>query len=500
MALNLYNNFFVTDKNNDICLYLHNQEIFTYKQLDERVAQFCCFLREIGLSSGDRVIQQTSKSLDAFCLYLAVIRYGAIYVPLNPDFQFNETVYFIEDAAPTLFVCDKKLFESISLYLNQKETRCFVCTLTVEGDGSIQTAIKDLPVTFQMTSENNSEIACILYTSGTTGKPKGAMLSHRNLLSNGMALAQLWEIKSSDVLLHTLPIFHCHGLFFACHSLLLAGGKMIFLPKFDVDLVIEHLPHSTIFMGVHTYYSRLLADTRVDRNLTKKIRVFISGSAPLLQKTFFDFERRTGHKILERYGMTETGINTSNPFWGERIPESVGLPLPEVELRITNAEDANIGLNKEGNIQIRGANIFLGYWGKDAQKQDHFTLDDYFRTGDIGIIKENGYVYILDRAKDLIISGGLNVYPKEIEDVINQISGVIESAVVGLQHHDFGETAVAVVVKEKDSNIQPEDIIKEVKQNLANYKVPKKVFFLDALPRNPMGKIQKNILRANLVY
>ena len=498
MRLNLYENFCIEDKANRILIQSQDETVLTYKQLDERVSQYCHFLKGINLNPGDRVIHKTSKSVEALCLYLSVIRYGCIYVPLNPDFTFNETIYFIEDAEPALFVCEAEGLLEISAYIDKQNIKCAVYTLNKEGTGSIQSAIQKYPTNFSPIIHSN-DIACILYTSGTTGKPKGAMLSHHNLLSNARALVDLWAITPSDILLHMLPIFHCHGLFFACHTILLAGAQMFFLPKFDIDVAIQFLAKSTIFMGVPTYYARLLCDRRLNETLAKNTRLFISGSAPLLERNFLDFKSRTGKAILERYGMTETGINTSNPLEGERIPGSVGRPLSNVKLRITDNHDRNIDVNEIGHIQVKGDSIFAGYWKKQEQRKHYFTEDGYFRTGDIGIIRENGYLYILDRANDLIISGGMNVYPKEIENIIDQIKGVTESAVIGLPNPDFGEVVIAIVVKEKNSTLCAETILNEIKLNLANYKQPKKIFFLDELPRNSMGKIQKKVLREKFI-
>ncbi len=497
--LNLYDELKLQEKANNICLYLSNKEAMTYKQLDERVAQFCNFFKRLHLKVGDRIIQQTDKSVDALCVYLAALCYGVIYIPLNPDFTFIETTYFIEDANPSLFICREENAKAILDYLTQEKRNCAVYTLCGNGQGSLQQRANQLSIQFIGESQHSQDIACILYTSGTTGKPKGAVLTHRNLLSNALDLMHIWQLTGKDTLLHMLPIFHCHGLFFACNTLLLSGGKMIFLPKFEVTTALQFLPESTLFMGVPTYYNRLLATESFNKELVKNIRIFISGSAPLSQKTFMAFSNKTGKNILERYGMTETGINASNPLQGERIPLSVGLPLPGVNIRIADDEDIDLGLNQIGHIQVRGDNVFSGYWQKESFRQDYFTKDNYFRTGDIGVIKENGYLSILDRSKDLIISGGLNIYPKEIEEALGQIEDVMESAVIGLPHADFGEQVVAIVVKKEESILSSEDIILQLKKVLAGYKVPKQVIFKATLPRNAMGKVQKNVLKDGLL-
>ena len=353
-----------------------------------------------------------------------------------------------------------------------------------------------MPNVFSTVARCGNDLAAILYTSGTTGRSKGAMLSHDNLLSSARTLAEFWRFGPKDVLLHALPIFHTHGLFVATNVMLAAGGSMIFLPKFDVDQVIERLPEATAMMGVPTFYTRLLGDPRLDHDLVAHMRVFISGSAPLLEETHLQFEKRTGHRILERYGMTETNMNTSNPYEGERRAGTVGFPLPGVELKITDPESGEeLPQGKTGQIEVRGSNVFQGYWKLPEKTSAELRDDGFFITGDLGKIDIDGYVQIVGRNKDLIISGGFNIYPKEIELVLNAVPGVVESAVIGVPHPDFGETVVGVLVPEEGARLDQEVILSKVRKSLARFKHPRKLIFLETLPRNTMGKVQKSILR-----
>ncbi len=357
-------------------------------------------------------------------------------------------------------------------------------------------AARNMPTQFETVPMNESDLAAILYTSGTTGRSKGAMLSHKNLASNVRVLHAYWGFKPDDVLLHTLPIFHIHGLFVASNLNVYNGGKMFFMKKFDSSQVIDYIEKSTLFMSVPTYYVRLLTEQKFDKHLCRNMRLFVSGSAPLLKETFDSFQQKTGHTILERYGMSETGMNTSNPLNGERIGGTVGLALPGTSLRIADENNSALPAGEIGGIQVKGDNVFTGYWRMPEKTREEFTDDGYFKTGDVGKLDEQGYVSIVGRSKDLVISGGYNVYPKEIEELIDAIPGVIESAVIGVPHPDFGEAVTAVVVKKKDANeLTDAAIIQKLKTEIANYKVPKKVFFVDDLPRNAMGKVQKNVLR-----
>ncbi len=495
---NLYAHFLFSEHKDNIFIITHDNRKYTYHDIHEQVGKYCNFLKNTGVNIGDRVIQQTDKSIEALCIYLACLRYGAIYIPLNPAFKAEEITYFIGDSKPALFICAPDKLNTIQQCYHSNKIDLVVETLDENGGGTITEKSIHLHSNYQIEHRKTDDIACILYTSGTTGKPKGAMLSHSNLLSNGLNLKKAWGFTEKDTLLHMLPIFHCHGLFFACHCVLLSGASMHFLAKFSVENAIKYLPKSSVLMGVPTYYTRLLANSHFNSKIVDNMRLFISGSAPLLENTFSDFEKITGHKILERYGMTETGINTSNQLNGDRIPGTVGLPLPGNELRLVNLNNEETLIIKskvQGEIQVKGEHVFNGYWGKPEKTQESFTEDDFFKTGDIGIINENGFISIIGRAKDMIITGGINVYPKEIELIIDNIDGVKESAIIGLPHDDFGEAVVAVVVLDNTVQVTTEDIIQSVKTQLANYKVPKEVIFIDELPRNAMSKVQKNLLR-----
>jgi malonyl-CoA/methylmalonyl-CoA synthetase len=370
-----------------------------------------------------------------------------------------------------------------------------VFTLGENRDGSLPERASHQPDTFATMERRADDLAAILYTSGTTGRSKGAMLTHDNLASNAKVLQEYWHWQPGDVLLHTLPLFHVHGLFVASHGALLNGSKMIFLPKFDSAEVIRHLPRATVFMGVPTYYVRLVADPAFDTTVCANMRLFVSGSAPLLLDTFNEFTRRTGHTILERYGMSETTMLVSNPYDGERIGGTVGLPLPGVSVRVVNGDGAACGVDEIGDIQVKGPNVFKGYWRMPEKTAEEFTPDGYFKTGDVGRFDAKGYLSIVGRSKDLIISGGYNVYPKEIESFIDELDGVVESAVIGVPHPDFGEAVTAVAVVKPDASISEGDVIGTLKTKIANFKVPKRVFFVQELPRNTMGKVQKNVLR-----
>ena len=451
-------------------------------------------LAAAGVVPGDRVAMQAEKSVEALALYLACLRAGALFLPLNTAYTTAELDYFLGDAEPRLAVCDPDTESSLSLMVEGKGIS--LLTIDAAGGGSLAERTAAAPDDFATAPRGPDDLAAILYTSGTTGRSKGAMLSHGNLLSNADALAKTWRFTCGDVLLHALPIFHVHGLFVAANVLLRVGGRMILLPKFDLDTVIAHLPQATSMMGVPTFYTRLLGDPRFDRVLTAHMRLFISGSAPLLAETNRAFEARTGHRILERYGMTETTMSTSNPYDGERRAGTVGFPLPGVEARIANAETGKVLPQGEiGILEVRGPNVFKGYWRMPEKTAEEFRNDGFFITGDIAMIDADGYVTIVGRAKDLVISGGYNVYPKEVETEIDAMQGVLESAVIGVPHADFGEAVVAVVVREGRQDLSPEAIQAALRNRLANYKLPKAVEFVEELPRNTMGKVQKNALR-----
>ncbi|MHB9106423.1 MAG: malonate--CoA ligase [Armatimonadota bacterium] len=465
---------------------------YTYRELHHRSAQYANYLRRYGIKPGDRVLVQVEKSPENLFCYLGCLRAGTVYVPLNPAYQQSELAYFMEDAEPALFICDPAKEAVAELGAGN---RLQIETLDAQGRGTLYERSLDEPDNFETASSAVDDTAVILYTSGTTGKPKGAMLIHGNLAANGDTLQRLWGFTANDVLLHMLPIFHVHGLFFASHCVLLSASSMVFLPKFSVDYVEQYLPLSTMMMGVPTYYTRMLADARFTRELCRNTRLFVSGSAPLLEQTFTEFHQHTGETILERYGMTETGINTSNPLVGPRKPRTVGLPLPGVRVRIVDDADRPLEVDEIGHIQVKGANVFKGYWRMPEKTAEDFTADGFFRTGDTGSVDADGYLTISGRARDLIITGGLNVYPKEIELLLDSVDGVIESAVIGLPHADYGEAVTAVVCKRSDSDVTEAQLINALRNTIAHFKVPKKVFFIDELPRNTMGKVQKNLLR-----
>jgi malonyl-CoA/methylmalonyl-CoA synthetase len=455
-------------------------------------ARFAHVLAHHGVKPGDRVAVQVEKSPNALCLYLACLRAGAVYLPLNTGYTPSELAYFVGDAEPRLFVCAGKNLEKISARLSSLDF------LTLDDDGETGSLIREaaaMPSDFPDADVNLSDLASILYTSGTTGRSKGAMLTHGNLASNAETLKALWRFTADDVLLHALPIFHIHGLFVASNITLISGASMILLPKFDLDAIFATLPSATVMMGVPTFYTRLLADPRLDAETTRNIRLFVSGSAPLLAETHREWQAKTGHAILERYGMTETNMNTSNPHDGARVPGSVGLPLPGVELRIAGKDGAVLPQGEIGGIEVRGPNVFKGYWRMPDKTAAEFRPDGFFITGDLGLIDENGYVHILGRDKDLIISGGFNVYPKEIESLIDELPGVTESAVVGLPHRDFGEGVTACVVTAEGASLTERAVLEALADRLAKFKHPKRVLFVGELPRNTMGKVQKNLIR-----
>ncbi|MFN3935904.1 malonate--CoA ligase [Parvibaculum sp.] len=457
-------------------------------------AQFASLFAELGVVKGDRVALQVEKSPEALAIYLACLRGGFVFLPMNTAYRLDEVDYLVGNAEPALVICDPAAEEGMREIAARHATP-HVLTLDTEAQGSLTEAsrrVRNIVPPAQLAAH---DLAAILYTSGTTGKPKGAMLSQGNLASNGLALRDAWRFTESDVLLHALPTFHAHGLFVACHCALLAGARMIWLGKFDRDLVLKHLPRATTFMGVPTFYTRLLAGDDFNAALVKHMRLFTSGSAPLLAETFEEFRARTGHAILERYGMTETGMNTSNPYDGERRAGTVGFPLPGTEVRVMSDDGRLLGAGEVGGLQVRGPNVFSGYWRMPEKSAEEFAEGGWFKTGDIAMIDADGYVHLVGRAKDLIISGGFNVYPKEIEELIDDMPEVLESAIVGVPHADFGEAGVAVVVLRPGRTLDEAELISRVKAKLANYKVPKRAFFVESLPRNTMGKVQKNLLR-----
>lgn len=466
----------------------------SYGDLIARAGQMANVLVARGVKPGDRVAVQVEKSVANIVLYLATVRAGAVYLPLNTAYTLNELDYFIGDAEPSLVVCDPAKAEGLAPIAAKVKAK--VETLGPDAKGSLTDAADKASSEFTTVPRENDDLAAILYTSGTTGRSKGAMLSHYNLASNSLSLVGYWRFTDKDVLIHALPIYHTHGLFVATNVTLFARASMIFLPKLDPDLIIKLMARATVLMGVPTFYTRLLQNPALSRETTKHMRLFISGSAPLLAETHREWSARTGHAVLERYGMTETNMNTSNPYDGERVPGAVGFPLPGVSVRVTEPETGKELPREEiGMIEVKGPNVFKGYWRMPEKTKSEFRPDGFFITGDLGKIDDKGYVHILGRGKDLVISGGFNVYPKEIESEIDAMPGVIESAVIGVPHADFGEGVTAVLVCNKSADVTEAAVLKALDGRLAKFKMPKRVFVVDELPRNTMGKVQKNVLR-----
>lgn len=483
------------EKSKDPFLVMEDQSVWTYERFVSLVTKLAAVLERSSISPGDRIAVQTEKSVETLALYGASIMVGAVFVPLNTAYTAAEIDYFLSDAEPSVFVCQKEM--ASRLEMSQSHPKIKLLTLESDGSGSLAELISDETAPCEIASRLPSDIAAILYTSGTTGKPKGAMLTHDNLRSNALTLVDYWEFSADDVLLHALPIFHAHGLFVATNTILGCGGSMVFLSGFSVDNVLKRLPKATTMMGVPTFYIRLLKDRRFDQHLTAHMRLFISGSAPLLAETHRAFEARTGQRVLERYGMTETTMITSNPYRGDRIPGSVGLPLPQIDVRICDPESGQSTVAGEtGVLQVAGPNVFKGYWKNPEKTNEEFTEDGFFITGDLARQRQDGYIELVGRNKDLIISGGYNVYPKEVEGIIDAVDGIEESAVVGVPHPDFGDAVIAVVVARSIEAATEDAILDLIKDQLANYKRPKRVFKVAALPRNTMGKVQKNQLRA----
>ena len=466
----------------------------TYADLDERSARLAARLTRLGVGRGERVAVQVDKSVANLLLYLACLRLGAVYLPLNTAYTLAELDYFFGDAEPALIVCDPANRAAIAGSSGAGGARG--ATLDRRGQGDLVDGLDEERPQTAIAPVGDDDLAALLYTSGTTGRAKGAMLSHGNLVSNALALVETWGFAPEDVLLHVLPLYHVHGLFVACNTALLSGAGLLCLPRFDAEAVLEALPRATVMMGVPTYYTRLLAQNGLSAVRCAAMRLFVSGSAPLLENTFCEFEARTGQRILERYGMTETGMNASNPLHGERRPGTVGRALPGVELRVADEAGRVLGWGEIGVLEVRGPNVFKGYWRMPKKTAEEFRPDGFFVTGDLGRIGDDGYVTIVGRAKDLIISGGLNVYPKEVESVIDDLPGVVESAVIGLPHPDFGEAVSAVVVGAPGADLDEAAVIAAVRERLAGFKVPKRVWFAPSLPRNAMGKVQKSELRA----
>ncbi len=474
---------------------------YSWRDLDRATAMLANLLQGLDLPAGARIAAQVDKSVEAAMLYLATLRAGFVFLPLNTAYQSAEMAYFIDNAEPAVVVCSSRNFGWVSKIAFQTGTR-FVFTLDDDRTGSLLERAAACSDRHAVVPRSRDDLAAILYTSGTTGRSKGAMLTHGNLLSNALALKDCWGWRTpeqgGDVLIHALPIFHVHGLFVALHGALINGSKMIWLARFDPALVLRKLPEATVFMGVPTLYVRLLAEPGLNREAARNMRLFVAGSAPLLVETFAAWQQRTGHTILERYGMSETVMLTSNPYRaqdGERRGGTVGLVLPGVALRVVGDDGRVLGAGEIGAIQVRGSNVFPGYWRMPEKTAEEFTADGYFKTGDVGKIDQDGYVTIVGRSKDLIISGGYNVYPAEIESYLNEMPGVAESAVVGVPHPDFGEVGVAVLTAKPGASLDADRMLAALKQRLANFKIPKRCFVVDELPRNAMGKVQKNLLR-----
>ena len=465
-----------------------------YSEVSERCGQMLGLLQQSGVQKGDRVVVQVEKSIEAVLLYLACLRAGAIYIPLNTAYTPKELGYFLQDATPRLFVCSPDKKDALMPVVRAAGVPV-VFSLGALGEGELVDAALAAEPSEQVVEVAADDLAAILYTSGTTGLSKGAMLSHANLASNAEVLHDYWHWQPDDVLLHALPIFHVHGLFVALHCALLGGSRVIFLPRFDAGKMIEKLPEATVMMGVPTFYTRLLERADFTRELCAGVRLFVSGSAPLLADTHRDFEARTGHRILERYGMTEAGMITSNPYTGERVAGTVGFALPGVSARVADEKGRELPHGEAGVLEITGPNVFQGYWQMPEKSAEEFRPDGWFITGDIAMMSDDGRVTIVGRAKDLIISGGFNVYPKEIESQIDELPGVRESAVIGVPHRDFGEGVTAVVVPDGSEELTEQSVVQALSGGLARFKQPKRVFIVDELPRNTMGKVQKNILR-----
>ena len=462
-----------------VAIELEDGTCYRYADVDAESARYANLLVSLGLKPGDRVCAQVEKSVRAVFLYLGCLRAGLVYLPLNTAYQEAEIRYFVGDAQPTAAFCAPAArgFEGVPHRLEL---------------GAAQGA----PASFRTVESKPGDLACIVYTSGTTGRAKGAMVTHGNLTSNALALHGFWKFRPGDVLIHALPLFHVHGLFVALHTALLNASRILLLPRFDAGPVMERLPRATVFMGVPTYYVRLLADPALDARACERMRLFVSGSAPLLPETFVEFKRRTGHAILERYGMTETGMNTSNPYDGERRPGTVGMALPGISVRVAGEGDRPLPAGEIGSIQVSGPNVMPGYWRLPERRNEDFAADGYFRTGDLGRLDAEGYLSIVGREKDLVISGGYNVYPKEIEMLIDELPGVAESAAFGVPHADLGEALNVAIVQRPGMALTEAEVIAYVKSRLANFKVPKRVIFVPELPRNAMGKVLKNSLRS----
>jgi len=495
MANPLHDALFAPHADRDtVFLYLPGGDRLTFDAFLRRAARLAHALRAAGLDPGDRLAAQVPKSAEALALYAACVQAGVVFLPLNTAYTPDEIAYFVRDSGARLLLCDPG--QADNLRTVAEDAGAALMTLGATGDGTLPEVAQGRPERFETVPRGADDLAALLYTSGTTGRSKGAMLTQENLLSNARVLTGYWRFTAEDVLLHALPIFHTHGLFVGTNIALLAGGSMIFLPKFDPDAVIAALPRATTMMGVPTFYTRLLDDARLTRDLTAHMRLFISGSAPLPAETHAAFEARTGHRILERYGMTETNMITSNPCEGERRAGTVGFPLPGVEVRVIDPDSgAKLADGRVGMIEVRGPNVFKGYWDRPEKTAEELRPDGFFITGDLGMIDARGYVSIVGRARDVVISGGFNIYPREVEEVLDAQPGVLESAVVGVPHPDLGEAVVGFLVPETGAAPDLDAIATAAARRLARFKQPRRLILHDALPRNAMGKVQKNALR-----
>jgi len=493
MANPLYDRLVAAHATNDApFLICDSGRVWSYRQFVQRAAQMAGALVAAGLRPGGRVVTHTGKSADALALYAGTLQAGGVYMPLNPAYKEAELAYFFEDAAPQVIVCDPVEADMVANL--PAASRACVLTLSAD-DGTLRQEADRAETAFATVKRATDDLAALLYTSGTTGRSKGAMLSHENLLSNAEALLSLWQLSPDDTLLHALPIFHTHGLFVACNTALLAGARVRYMARFDVADIVAALPNSTVMMGVPTFYTRLLQAPGFGKETCRNMRLFISGSAPLLSETHDAFFAHTGHKILERYGMTEASIITSNPYDGARIPGTVGFALPDVAVAVVQDGKA-LPTGEIGMVTVRGPNVFQGYWQMPEKTREEMLPDGSFLTGDLGKLDAEGRLSIVGRAKDLVISGGYNIYPKEVEDVLNKVAGVVETAVFGVPDPDLGEIVVAAVVAEHTD--VTDDVMQEAAAaDLARFKQPRRYVFLDALPRNAMGKVQKTILRTS---
>jgi malonyl-CoA/methylmalonyl-CoA synthetase len=484
----------VKSKPTNVAIKSSAKQVISYRELDQQVSRYALALDALGVCPGDRIIVQVDKSLPSLFLYLACLKAGYVFVPLNTAYKSTELTHFIADAEPKLFVTSSDRYDEVSVLVAATKD-CSAVILVGESDLDLFGLAAGQSSSSSVRMVKPDDVAVIIYTSGTTGRSKGAMVTHHNLVSNVNVLTSLWHFSEHDTLLHALPIFHVHGLFVANHCVLSVGASMLWLTRFDVEEIIEAIPQSTVMMGVPTFYTRLLSGDKITADLCRNMRLFISGSAPMLSETHDLFEQRTGHRILERYGMSEAGMITSNSYDGVRKVGTVGLPLPGVSVRIVDDADLSVSQGTTGHIQIKGPNVFLGYRNMPEKTQEEFTDDGWFRTGDLGVLDGDNYLTIVGRSKDLIITGGYNVYPKEIELILDDEPGVFESAVFGVKHPDFGEAVTAVVVPKPNAGLDPESLIEALKIKLASYKVPKAIRVVTQLPRNAMGKVQKSLLR-----